>query len=379
MYSLLGPVLWALAAPAILLQMPPADVTMWTPVPALQYRKSLETASESRYEWAISVESDQITTRLKSNKRLFEEKPAFPLDGKEIPLLIRANARTISFRVEDGWLVAYDAGEWGAAIWWYSPDGKRNYQISDDPVKQFFRIGNGIVAITGLNHLAIDEGSVISIAREDGKWTAKPLAVLPQAGRVATRSPDGDLIVVTSSKLVRVTKEGKVLTLVEDTGFLPFPNSVAIGADGTVYIGMRQGLGVYEPKAKGLKLFIPTKECISAAEQEKQKLDWAREVLIDFLDSAVESKASAIGLLTPELAKAVENDKNADFLGLIRLRKYGQPVILKEELAPDGSEAVFSGSLTSNRDEKIRRATFKARITTNGKWCIRYMSIKEDQ
>ena len=52
----------------------------------------------------------------------------------------------------------------------------------------------------------------------------------PRPG-VATRSPDGDLIVVTaSSKLVRVTKEGKVLTLVEDTGFLPFPNSVAIGA-----------------------------------------------------------------------------------------------------------------------------------------------------
>jgi len=373
-------------SPSALLRECPLDMTRWIAAPGHgtpEYKEFLKTARESPYEWVVSGNSGRVVAKLRGEDGEGQQKPDFPLGGKEVPEDIRDSAqRAISIRVDDGWLVAYNAGEWGAALWWYSQDGKRNYRISSHPVEQFIRRKNGLVAVAGLAHLTINEGSVISLAREDGKWTARPLAVLPQAGRVATPLSDGGLVVVTSTKLVRVSKEGKVRTLIEDTGYLPAPNSVAIGPQGAVYIGMRRCVGVYEPESKELKLFVPTKAWLDAADQQKRKLNWAREILIDFLDAAVESRSSAIGLLTPELAKAVENDKSADFLGLIRLRKYGQPTIEREDLAPGGTEAVFVGTVTGKRDDALRTATFKVRIamdTKDGKWCIRYVLIKEKE
>ena len=43
-----------------------------------------------------------------------------------------------SARVDDGWLVGFNKGEFGAALYWFSADGKQNYKISDHQVWEFF-------------------------------------------------------------------------------------------------------------------------------------------------------------------------------------------------------------------------------------------------
>ena len=48
-----------------------------------------------------------------------------------------------SVEVSDGWLIGFNAGEFGAGLWWFSPDGKKRYKISNDQVIGFFETKEG--------------------------------------------------------------------------------------------------------------------------------------------------------------------------------------------------------------------------------------------
>jgi hypothetical protein len=67
--------------------------------------------------------------------------------------------------VSDGWLVGFNQGEFGAALYWFSRDGKRKYKISDHQVQRFVSLTDGVYAIEGLGHLTMSEGSIIRIGR----------------------------------------------------------------------------------------------------------------------------------------------------------------------------------------------------------------------
>ncbi|HTE19585.1 MAG TPA: hypothetical protein VK689_14550, partial [Armatimonadota bacterium] len=82
-------------------------------------------------------------------------------------------------RVPDGWLAGFDAGEFGGSLWWFSPDGKREHQISEHQVRGFFHTNTGILATAGLSHENVSEGQVLRIRRgSKGRWIATPLVNL---------------------------------------------------------------------------------------------------------------------------------------------------------------------------------------------------------
>ena len=56
-------------------------------------------------------------------------------------------------RVDDGWLIGFNHGEFGAALYWFSLDGNRNYKISDHQVVDFISTPDGFLAVEGLAHL----------------------------------------------------------------------------------------------------------------------------------------------------------------------------------------------------------------------------------
>ncbi len=68
---------------------------------------------------------------------------------------------------------------------------------------------------------------------------------------------------VDGPQLLRVTRDGQVETLVAGGwGDGRFTNSMAVGPDGRVWIGMRQFVGVFDPKdpGSGVRLRVPSKE-----------------------------------------------------------------------------------------------------------------------
>jgi hypothetical protein len=93
----------------------------------------------------------------------------------------------------------------------------------------------------------------------------------------------------------------------------------------------------------------------------------------------------AVGLLSPELARAHEYEKGLDFFWKLSWNHYHDPKITAEEVAPNGSEVIFkavvrntprpadSGIAAKEADLTIR----VAKETVGGKWSMRFVRIKE--
>ncbi len=244
----------------------PADVTMWVEVPvpkgAEALRRLRDNAIGSPYTWVVAADAGRVVVTRKGRGDFIGRKPGFPLDVKDVPLDLRDMAKS-AVKVDDGWLVAYGAGEWGEAFWWFSPDGKRNRKVSNHYIEQLVRWQDGAFALEGLDHVT-SKGNVVRLVREGGAWAVKPFAKLPDVGYAAAVLPDGSLFVVAGSRLLRVSSGGAVDTLLAGTDWLVAPNSAAVAPGGQVYIGARQFVAVYDPQAKGpaLRLLVPGKDIL---------------------------------------------------------------------------------------------------------------------
>jgi len=128
--------------------------------------------------------------------------------------LRRDRANVYAAKVADGWIVGLNAGEFGASLWWFAPEGKKWYQISDDQVRGFVQTKQGLLALEGLAHMGIDRGKIIGVNRgANGQWQSDPFVDLGSAPDAATREKDGSLIVVTTRRLlhVRLDKQADIL------------------------------------------------------------------------------------------------------------------------------------------------------------------------
>jgi len=77
-------------------------------------------------------------------------------------------------QVEDGWLVGFNHGEFGAALYWFNREGTHHYKISNHQVVAFFTLSDAVYAIEGLSHMGLSCGSVIHIQRPtpSARWRA---------------------------------------------------------------------------------------------------------------------------------------------------------------------------------------------------------------
>lgn len=161
-----------------------------------------------------------------------------------------------TFKVLDGWLIGFNAGEWGGSLWWFSNTGKESYKISDDQIRGYIQKDDVLFAIEGLAHLGISEGKVIKIIKNDktGKYESVIYSTLPEAPDAVILDNDGSMIIVTTSSLIKIASDGKVKKLAEDAFWHGlYANSVVIDSQRNVYIGMRQGVGklsIFESEPK---------------------------------------------------------------------------------------------------------------------------------
>src|SRR5262249_8549827 len=124
--------------------------------------------------------------------------PQFSTDTDEM------KGATAYCAVDDGWLVGYDHGEFGGALFWFSTDGAQHEKISDHQIVDFLPGKDGVLAIEGVAHMSISAGSLLRIARPapGWHWVAATLTTLPAAPRAVVRRADGTLLVVLSDAIV---------------------------------------------------------------------------------------------------------------------------------------------------------------------------------
>jgi hypothetical protein len=179
--------------------------------------------------------------------------------------------------VDDGWLVGFNHGEFGAALYWFSRDGNRHYLISNDHVVAFFMRPDGIYAIEGMAHMGASCGSLIRVARtsEKGKWQAERFVRLPFAPNTIALKRDGNMIIALSDSLVSVTPNGQITTLIPDAPWWSiYPSSsVILPDDSRLYLGMRQFVGEVDLTTNKLRMLVPSKEFLNKLpDDDEQRL-----------------------------------------------------------------------------------------------------------
>src|SRR5437773_2499232 len=148
-------------------------------------------ANYSKHEWRVFTKAGQphaqLSTEVLENR---SDRPSFT------PEAGRFRGASAFTAVDDGWLVGFNRGEFGAALYWFSRDGKNSYKISDHQIVDFFSVSDVIHAIEGLAQLSMSEGSVIRIARPKAgaHWEATLVAKLPFAPYAVSLRRDGTML-----------------------------------------------------------------------------------------------------------------------------------------------------------------------------------------
>jgi hypothetical protein len=228
-------------------------------------------ANDSKIEWRVSAEGARVQVwRTEEPEQRAGPRPEF--DAKAG----RFRGASAFAQVDDGWLVGFNHGEFGAALFWFSPDGNRNYKISDHQVVDFISTPDGILAVEGIAHMTTSRGSLIRIARAKGEkqWKANSLVTLPFAPYAVSRRRDGVLLITLSDCLVAVTlgDKAKVQTLLPDADWGGFyPNSSALTSDErNLYIGMRQFVGKFDLQTGKLRFLLPDKQFLNRLSKEEE-------------------------------------------------------------------------------------------------------------
>ena len=249
----------------------PADLSKWvrTRPPEVGDDRWFDANQDIGHQWIVFLHRDRPSVRLRSAKRQKgspypERQESYP----PMPFVIEQGSSAdglagewFSTRVSDGWLVGFNAGEWGGAIWWYAPDGKERYKVSTDQVIGFFKTGAGLVAPEGLDK----RGRIVRLIKGgNGRWHSEPFVDLGGGPEAAAMGIDGSLTVATEDRLLRIHLDtrGIDVLLKESCWAGLYPNSIILAPSGSVYLGMRHV--VVEVKKEGAaykaKWLIPNPE-----------------------------------------------------------------------------------------------------------------------
>lgn len=191
--------------------------------------------NSSRNEWVVRRVNGKVLARLDGDRDPEpSERPRF---GTTVVLEQSTAPASLFAKVDDGWIAAYDVGEFGAAVYWYNETGKKRRKLSDHQIHQFIREEARLFAVEGWA-MGL-EGSMVELRKEGGRWVCEEFLPLPGSGRAAARIGPGDYLIVADNILLRANLE-KELNILTVGGYWDYPNSVALSDDGSVYVGMRQ-------------------------------------------------------------------------------------------------------------------------------------------
>ena len=252
----------------------PSDLERWyvTDPPEVQTVPWWVAQTDIKHEWVVTPGDAGPRVKLLIQQKdspsplPFEIKPGSAREG------LAGERKTA--KVDDGWIVSFNAGEFGAGLWWFSPGGERRYKISDDHVVSLVPTSSGLLVAVGLAHGvgAPFKGRCLRLSRNaKGQWVTEALFDLGGAPLVVVKDVDGSLVVATYNRLLRIFPALKKTDVIVDNVFWGdlYPNSLVIAPSGTIFVGMRHGIAKVEKKGKSYKVFwlLPSK--MTADDYEK--------------------------------------------------------------------------------------------------------------
>jgi hypothetical protein len=234
-------------------------------------------SNHSQLEWQVYPVKGRICTKPHDPDNVTSARPDFEPAADEF----RGGATRFA-RVDDGWLVGFNQGEFGAALFWFSSDGQRHYRISEHQVVDFFPYAGGWAAIEGLGHLGLARGSIIRITRHGtGRWQARTTLTLPDAPYAVAQVPYGPTLIVLGGSLIAVEALSRWTTLIDKAPWEPlYPHSAVLTADSrTLYVGMRQYVAEFDLQTRKLRMLLPpgaTRHRLSEDDERRIRAQYRR-------------------------------------------------------------------------------------------------------
>ena len=202
----------------------------------------------SRNEWEVTDAGNGIEIK---NRKTWgkgdvpESPPPMPARLKRDPWMpgrTVADGLQTTMHFEDGWLLAYNRGEFGGGLWITNEDGSETKRLVNDDVHALLPFDGGILVLTGLAHLMSDFGHALIFANPKGLDMAlKSSLPLDGEPRTYVKEPSGDVLFTTTHSLQRITKAGELQTLAIFPDWVKFQyaNSMVLASDGSIFVGMR--------------------------------------------------------------------------------------------------------------------------------------------
>jgi hypothetical protein len=253
----------------------PDDLEQWIAVaPPERGSDGWFMANHDGHEWVVSLRDGHPYAKLRSGPversvpLPFEIEPGSAIEGL-------AGTRH-SAKVADGWLVAFNAGEFGAGLWWFSPDGKKRDKIAEAWVRDFYSTEVGVLALEGIAHMNENRGRIIRLFRDRGsRWRTEDLIDLKHAPEAAVKRTDGSLLIATTDRLLKVVPSDKTVVVLHKDAFWSglYPNSLVVTPGGTIYLGMRHGVAKVENRGGEYKVvwLLPNKELVATEARDGLK------------------------------------------------------------------------------------------------------------
>jgi hypothetical protein len=232
------------------------NLTTWKSHPIPSNEDTLYQYNHSPDNWIVFKKDNEIHAVLQARKPQADDLPFAIERTPEYPWYTTRGHRS-AVKVDDGYLVAFFAGEFGGHLHWFSDDGQKRKLISGALICQFIKRGNKIYAIEGLAHLSSSRGSVVELKKTGDKWGVSTYRELPFAPYACQLDASNNMIIVTSGNLLSVDMRGNMNTLIND-GFWShlYPTSVVIH-NNVCYVGMRKGIFKFDLLTKKEEWLLP--------------------------------------------------------------------------------------------------------------------------
>jgi HEAT repeat protein len=110
----------------------------------------------------------------------------------------------VALKVDDGWLLGSNRGEWGGELVHISNKGAQNTLLNEN-IEDIYKLGERYIATTGLAHLSMNNGTIFELYKNsEGVWFSKKWLTLPGA-------PMTSWFVETSELLINTYNGGSIL------------------------------------------------------------------------------------------------------------------------------------------------------------------------
>lgn len=195
----------------------------------------------SKQHWSISKTNDSI--KISNYDFNYFKGDKLPFNNREIAkkFNFQSTIRSIK-KVENGFIIGLNGGEFGGGLWFLSKDGESAYEIAPyKRIRQIFEFNNKTYVLEGLAHMGGNYGSLLEIKKEQ-KWKIHKTFNLPDAPNFAIFKNDLVLI-ITSEHIMTFNEFDRLIKTVKAPFYWgSFYPSSAITDKNDIFIAMRKGI-----------------------------------------------------------------------------------------------------------------------------------------